>query len=474
MQFTTIHRVILIFFVINVLLAFYATPITDLGDAGSYIEFSNKLLGEKISENFAHRSPLFSMILAVFINWFGIPLAYKAIVFFQYGLVFLTALIIFQIFKRFFAKAFPPFLIALLFNLSFSTIYFANILLSEILTVFLLMLSVYFLIKFFNYNKKLYLTYLGISVGLISLVRFNAVPIIFTFFLLLLYFIFIENRSSFKNGMVNLLFFLIPYIMIMNSWALYNFYNNGFYGLFPLGGGNISRNVIVASIRPENEVSPRYQAVLEIFLKANAAMKKNEIPFLRDKYSIRGKYPFLKRPYAGYRIYHTALPDLKKHFALSETDGEYEMGRSLDGFYKEIRKQNQKFIWKVRFYSLLSSFAASTAGHLPAQYRDANLNALPAAVIKLYKICVPVISFFVFISFFIWLAMSCRRKMKIDFCLLTLFLVIFSFWGINFFFAAAANASRYKFPAEPLIIGLFVYCFCEFARCLKYRKIAVL
>ena len=459
MQFTTIHRVILIFFVINVLLAFYATPITDLGDAGSYIEFSNKLLGEKISENFAHRSPLFSMILAVFINWFGIPLAYKAIVFFQYGLVFLTALFVYQIFKRFFLKAFLTFLIALLFNLSFSTIYFANILLSEILTVFLLMLSVYFLIKFSDRCKKSYLTYLGTSIGLISLARFNAVPLVFSFFLLLLYFIFIEKRYSFKKGLVNLLFFLIPYIMIMNSWALYNFYNNGFYGLFPRSNGIVSRNVIVASVNPINRVSPVYQPVLEIFLRAKTLNMKREIPESKGSLKAADKFGILSDLYSGFQIYGAASPALKSHFALVSTDGEYELGNRLAGFYKEIAKQNQKFIWKLRFYSLLSSFRASTGGSLPYNYGNANLNILPAFLFKLYKIVIPVISLFVFILFFILLYKFVRRQIKPDFIILTLFIVIFSFWGINFLFATAGDANRFKFPAEPLIIGLFVYYF---------------
>lgn len=449
---------IIILLCINIALALYATPVIDFGDAGSYIELSKKFLGENIEANMAHRSPLFSMLLAVIIKVFGIPLAFKIMVFIQYGLVFATSLLIYSLFKRIFKKPLLPIIISILFNLSVSTIYFANILLTEIITIFLLFISLHFLLKYFDCNKFKYLIILGLSIGLLSLARFNAVPIIFSFLILLSYLLFIEQRNSFKKGIVSLIVFLIPYLFILNSWALYNLNQNGFYGLFPGGGTLASRNVIVASIRPDNKVKPDYQPVLDIFIKAKDEYASQQITEVKGSFSSKDKIGILKDLYSGYAIYGIAYPELIKYCGLKDTDGEYQMNNKLKGFYKEVSMGNSNFIWKLRLYSLLSSFRASTSGILPSNYGKINLNILPPLLIKLNKIINFFISFFVFVAFFYFVYKLIKyHNKRPDFLLLVLFIIVFSFWGINFLFATAGDANRFKFPAEPLIIGLFVY-----------------
>jgi 4-amino-4-deoxy-L-arabinose transferase-like glycosyltransferase len=449
---------IVILLCINIALALYATPVTDCGDAGSYIELSKKFLGEKIELNMAHRSPLFSMLLALVIKTVGIPLAFKITVYIQYCLVFSTSLMIYSLFKRMFKNPLLPFIISILFNLSFSTIYFANILLTEILTVFLLFVSLYFLMKYFDSKKFKYLILLGLSVGLLSLARFNAIPIIFSFLAILSYLLFIEQKNSLKNGLFSIIGFLIPYLFILNLWSFYNLNQNGFYGLLPGGGILASRNAIVASINPRNKVDQNYQTVLDIFIKARDVYSSQEIADIKGSLSSSDKYGILENLHSGYAIYMIAYPDLIKYFNLKDTDGEYQMNNKLNRFYKEIANGNSGFIWKLRLYSLLNSFRASISGILPFNYGGINLNILPPFIIKLNKLINFFISISVFATFFFFIFKLIKNyPQKPDFILLVMFIIVFSFWGINFVFATAADANRFKFPAEPLIIGLFIY-----------------
>jgi hypothetical protein len=134
------------------------------------------------------------------------------------------------------------------------------------------------------------------------------------------------------------------------------------------------------------------------------------------------------------------------------------MNNKLKRFYKEISRENSSFIWKLRVYSLLNGFRASISGILPSIYGKVNLNILPPFIIKLNKLINFFISSFVFVAFFFFvLKLIKNHSKKPDFILLVLFTVVLSFWGINFIFATVSDANRFKFPAEPLIIGLFIY-----------------
>jgi len=312
--------------------------------------------------------------------------------------------------------------------------------------------------KYFDKKKFIYLILLGLSIGLLSLARFNTIPLIFSFLILLYYILFIEQRSSFKKGLISSIVFLIPYLFILNSWAFYNLNQNGFYGLLPGGGLLASRNAIVASISQANKVDQDYQPVLDIFIKARDAYSSLRIDDIKGSLSSNDKYGILNDLHSGYAVYMIAYPHLIKYFNLKETDGEFQMNNKLKRFYKEISRENSSFIWKLRVYSLLNGFRASISGILPSIYGKVNLNILPPFIIKLNKLINFFISSFVFVAFFFFvLKLIKNHSKKPDFILLVLFTVVLSFWGINFIFATVSDANRFKFPAEPLIIGLFIY-----------------
>lgn len=441
---------------LNIGLAAYATPVTDAGDAGVYIRWSQAFLGEVSNSNFAHRSPFYSIVLAGFMLLFNPPTLYKVGIFFNYSLIAGIVWMVYLQFTRLFSTKKMAIVAALLFNLSLSTIFFANILQTEILTAFFVVLSLTLLIEIHEKRKTGYVIAYGAVIGLLSLTRFNTVPLIFTYSLLLCITLFRQKQTA-RRWIFSLLAFFIPYLLIINAWCFYNQYHNGFYGLFPHSGKGVSRNIIVASIRPEDSVSAANKPLLEIFIKARTSYF--EKPDIKNKGSLSkfDKFNIIPELYSGFGIYSEARPALSRHFNLPESSGEYELSLKLGDFYQEIAKQNKDFILKFCFISFLSSFRASINGALPMKYGKINLNILPAFVMMLYSVAFLCISVFVFFAFFVFIWQGIKISWHFDFTLLAMFLLIFSFWGINFGFAAAGDANRFKFPVEPLILGLFVY-----------------
>ena len=445
-----------ILILLNAGLAIYSKPINDLGDEGSYILLGKVILGIE-EANLANRSPLYSIILAGFMLFFQPPFLFKAVILFQYLMTGLTAWLIFKLFRPLFTHNGPAMLIGILFNISLSTIYYANIILTEILTVFLLVLVVYFFLKLVKTFTGKNLVLSGVLLGLLSLARFNAIPIIVTFSLLLGYLMF-QKKMSLSKSFSSLIFFIIPCLLIINLWCLYNYTNNGFYGLFPGSGGGVSRNVVVASIRPDNKVTSENEPILEIFLKAREQYLKTTPSEKPGSMASLDKLGLLNDLNAGYPIYNHASIELRDYFGLKEQAGEFEMSLKLKDFYKEIYKQNRAFVLKMRFISFFSGFRAS-ASALPVSYGKINTNILPPALFFIYKVIMLFVSVLVFLSIFTFILRAAKNNWQKDFSLLIFYAIVISFWGINFCFITVNDANRFKFPAEPFIIGLFVYYF---------------
>lgn len=454
---------------LNGVLAAYATPVTDRFDPTEYILLSQSFLGQVTDVNLAHRSPLFSIVLAGLLLLLKPPLVYKVMVIVHYILVAFTSWMVYRLFQRVFSTKRPAMLSALLFNISFATIAFANLIQTEILTVFFVVLSLAILMKIDDDGKHAHYFALGTVVGLISLARFSAVPLIFVFFVLLLIVLFRQKVSA-KEGVFSIGMFFVPYFLLINAWCLYNNYHYGFYGLFPRSSGQtVSRNITVSSIRPEYQVSEGNKPVLAIFLKARENYLKESPVSTKGGSSILDKLGISVDFYGGYNIYLTARPDLRRHYDLPASAGEYELSQKLSGFYQEISGQNQAFVLRFRFISLLYSFKVSESGLLPSEFGKINLNILPGIFFKIYGLVFVGISLFVFFAFFYFIVNGIRRGWNFDFTLLASFFIVFSFWGINFAFVTAVDANRFKFPAEPLIFGLFVYYAAQAGRWLTLR-----
>lgn len=445
----------------NLLLAIYATPISDLGDAPDYLLLAQSFLGEDIGRNLSHRSPLYSMGLAGLMLLFQPPVLYKLIVIIQYALLALSSWMLYGVYKRLYPGNRPAIVVALLFNCSLGTIYYANIFLPQILGVFLSVLSLHMLLKYYDTGKWAQAFFLGTIVGLLVLARFNTLPLIVSYLVLLLI-VLTGQKASIRKRALALGGFLFSYLFILNAWCLYNQHKHGFYGILPHIRSGVSRNVAVASIRPGNTVSEANQPVLDIFLDARQTVLSAGPPVLKGSLlkniqGVLGRSDFFTASQLGYPVYIEARPRLLQYFNLPESAGEHELAEQLAGFYAEISRQNQAFVWESRAYSFVNGFRAAISGPLPPEYGKTNLNILPAFLFKIYKLAFFLLSLVVFFVFFPFAWKAIRQIRQVDFTLLASFIIVFSYWGINFAFVTTNDANYYKFLAEPFILGIFVY-----------------
>lgn len=440
--------------VINLLLAWYSIPVTKLGDAGVYVNWAKSFVGELSYINNGHRSPFYSILMAGLFLFLKEVAVFKVMLLIQYAMLGISVWLTYIIFRSVFDKRYKSVVVALLFNFSFASIHYANLLQTEMLTLFLFICSVYGIVCLFQKIKNSTLLFVGLSVGLLFLARFNTVPMLFCYLGALGY-LFYRTRIGFKRALQSSFYFLLPIIVLVNSWCLYNYKYNHFYGLFP-GAGGTPRNVTVASIRSDNKVSLDYQPVLEIFLKAKEEVESEAITIRSKGYVSVWGLSEIDKVSNGFPIYLKARPHLIRHFKLKSNVGSLEMRAHLEDFYKTIYSQNQEFIWKARVISLFLSMTHS-ASSLPDSFGKINLNILPSSIFVGYKVVFLLLSLTVFIAAFFFLYRFLRNKRLIPLEIVIAYLFVFGFWGINFFFATTADANRYKFPCEPLIIGLFVF-----------------
>jgi 4-amino-4-deoxy-L-arabinose transferase-like glycosyltransferase len=452
---------LIILIIINLGLAIYATPITREGDAQDYINMTRYMWGDDVVMYYLRRSPLYPIILSVFIQIFNQDVAIEIIVIMQYLLVALTTWMVYKIFKQVFQINKLAIITALSFNFSFATIYYANIIQTEILTVFIFVLAVLILLRIYKTGKIKGYFILGLILGLLLLARYNTFPLVVTFGVLFSIDLFLK-KCSIKKWTCSIGAYTISFLLVTNMWCIYNYKRYGYYDLFPNSSASfVSRNVIVSSIRSENVVTDENKPILKIFINARNYYYQQNTQLIKGSMAKLDKYEFLNSLYDGYSIYRIAVPELMMYYEIDSNKGTSELSNKLGSFYKEIASQNKSFLWKCRILSLLNSMRASSGGGLPKDYGSINLNILPSFVFILYKISIFLISCIFLISLIFYVIRIIINKFRFDIILLSLYVVVFSFWFMNVLFITANDANRFKFPSEPLIFGLAIFSINE-------------
>jgi len=451
-------------FIITIFYILLFNPVYSIGDSTVYIRYAQAVADNNNTGMYLNRSPLYPFLLSLIIKTGGIESLPRVIMIIQYFLIFFSSVILFKILKQIFTQS-QSFCAVLFFFFSFSTVYYGYMVLSEILTLFLFLLSTWILNTWIKLRSDYLLFITGILLSLVILARFNTLPIIASFLLIIAYVsVLTGNKISIFILSRNTLIFLLPLIIMLNLYAFYNYKTNDFYGLFPTGGSPlISRNAILASIDGTETVSDKNKPVYDIFLKAVDNYKSKER--IEKKASLLKIWnpDFAKKLYAGFHIYSSASQSLCSYFGIDPENSEPNMSKELRFFYREIVVQNRSDILLMRFYSLLNSFRSSS-GITFLRQENLNLGNLPAWIIITYKITIILISIFTFFAVFFYCGNSIIRWKIINPVFLSLIILYFSFYFVNLFFVIGGDSNRYKFPSEPLMFGLFVFFITKIIR----------
>jgi len=437
--------------------AFIFTPVTDSGDTSVYINYALKLSGDGISQSFVTRAPLYPLLLASLVKTSGLTALPRIVIYIQFFLNFLSSVILPGIFKHIMSFR-SAVIAAIIFNFSLSALFYGYMILTETLTVFLFLSAVYIFIEWIKKGSYPQLVILGVIISLLILVRFNTLPLIFTFFILIILIPLVKREKfNISKAGQHLLWFLLPVAVIFNAYSFFNYRNNHFYGLFPSGGSPaISRNAVLATIDGDETVTEKNQKVYNLFLEGRSNYYSRKP--VEKKGSLQGETltGIIQKLYSGYQIYLTAFPELCNYYGLDPLFPEPDLSERLKSFYKEISTQNTCDLWIMRMLSLLNSFRSST-GIIIQGRENTNLNLLPGWMIISYKLLIIMAGIVIFLFSIVYLGHRIINRQDFDPYLLSLVLFFLSFYFINFIFGTVGDANRFKYPSEPLMIGLIVY-----------------
>jgi len=444
-------------FLITVFFVLLFKPVSDIGDGPSYLSFAQNIFENGNTDTFISRSPFYPWILSLLIYIFGTSTAVNLMIMLQYFLVYFAVILVYRLLVDIYDNRNLAKFVAIIVMINFSCIFYSYMLLTETMTLFFLVLLTWLLINGINKSMLINFFLSGVTLSVMILTRFNTLPMVFVF--LVIVFILEFGWKKVNRGIAfrDMFFFLIPVIIILNGYAFLNYQKHGFYGLFPSGGSLlVSRNTLIATIDGSEKVSEENKAILEIFVSAGGKNAEYRLPERKGSLIRFDRFKIAERLYKGFPVYSTAVPELCKYFHIDPAKPEPDLSRKLAAFYTEIRKLNKREVLYIRALSLLSSFRSSSSLEIPGN-PDLNLGKLPAWMIIGYKLIFFTFSVFVFIASIIYLIRYILKVIKPNMIILFFILVIIGFFFINFAFATAADANRFKYPGEPMIIALGVY-----------------
>ncbi len=217
-----------------------------------------------------------------------------------------------------------------------------------------------------------------------------------------------------------------------------------------------------STISDDDVVSDEYRGTLEIFLKTREALLSKAKPSYRKssllEYDIIEKINDYFRPsVSGYLLYRDAEDELLRYYNLEKNpEGIRSLNKNLKPFYDEIATQNRAEIRRLRVYSFLYSFK-HISPTLPGD-KALNLNILPSVVLKAYKvlfILLMVLAYAGSVIHALYL-LTGKERFKKGLKWLAVYAAIWYFPVINWYANVLSDANRFRYPADLIIIGLFI------------------
>ena len=446
-------------FLICLVYAIAFSPIT-AGDSSAYISMAKHWLGDSADFDQGTQSPLYGLLLALFLKIFGENNYLIFVVYFQFLLIFMTSIIVFRITCRLTHSIKLSYLAGFLFLTSLPVVFFGYMILTETLTVFLFMLVVYLLTGLNDFHAKTGPIILcGFLTGLLILARFNLIfAPVWIICIIIFYQLFKERKYSLRTLGRHLFVFLLPLLIILNLWCLRNYEKYGFYFLFPSSGQVVSRNAVLVVLTDQTPVADHFVEVKRIFLAAKKTLTqpKHSKGSLLDYFS-GDVSTILYEMNSGFHIYSAANPALLEYYGIENTPkAQAILTKSLAPFYREVAQNHRMKILFLRTCSLFFSFRASPST-LPDNIRS-NLNRLPSVFFVIYKSLFMLASVSVIVLTFYYLGQTVKRR---DYGSQYVYLVLLAMWLyfpiINFIHACMIDSDRYKYPGDPLLVILLLF-----------------
>ncbi len=435
------------------------------GDYPAYLDLARQIfhLPGATDTDLSHRSPLYSVLMGLFMLLFGETNFTVPLVLFQYTLVFLSALLVYRIVLMLTGRDTAAFIAAFAGLLNLATVFFGYMILSETLALFLFTLSAWLLLKYVNGMGRTTIISAGLVTGLLILARFNMMgfPVV-VMFLLTFLFIFMKPRCYIRKAAADLALFVAGVCIVLNGWAFRNYLENGRYELVPRHHMGV-RWAVPATISPSDRVSHDYQAVLDIFLKTRGDLlekEKNRVnrqSSLLENDLIRRMNNRFRPSVSGYLMYRDSEEELLRHYGLAKShEGLRQLNEKLKPFYSQIAAQHKGEISRFRIYSLLYTFkhiSPTLAGE-----GKLNLNRLPSPLIMAYKVLFIAVAVFVYLVSLVHTGYMLLRRERIRAGLhwLMIYGLIWYFPVVNCYANVLGDANRFRYPADMLLTGLFV------------------
>lgn len=463
------------------LYCFLFSPITyeAQGDSPSYIELARQIfdLPGAGTTDLSARSPLYSVIIGLFILVFGEAGYLIPLMTFQYFLIFLSSLFIYKIFLQLTGKRGVAFFAGLTGILNLTTIFFGFMVLSETLALFLFTLTAWLLMKYYQEGSAGTAILTGLVVGMLILARYNMIgmPVVVVG-LLIIVFVFKKQKGGLSQAVRDISLFVVSMLLILNIWAFRNYLTNDRYELLPRHHTG-QRWAVPATIDPSDNVSPEYREVLDIFLRTREELLVREENREYRKSSlleygvIKKINDYFRSDVSGYLLYKDSEEELLHYYILEKnTEGIRALNDKLKPFYNEIAAQNKREIRRLRTYSLLYTFK-HISPTLP-ENAPANLNILPSFILKAYKVIFILMMVMVFAGSIIHIVYMILRRERFRQSLqwIIMYGIIWYFPIVNWYANVLGDANRFRYPADMLIIGVFVaFCFYLFKYQFKFR-----
>lgn len=444
------------------------------GDCADYLRYAEKFLGLN-SLLFPYRSPLYPLILAGLIKLFGYAALPNLVLAIQLFLMYCTSLLVRKIFSLVGLSENKQYLILFLTFFNLSALYYSFMFITEVLSWFLFTLSIYLLFKAIVSGDNKYYAYAGVSTGITILSRYNLIPLLPLFFIIIAVRLFTlrkESGTSFvKEIFVKPAVYGLPLLAVLLCWSFVNMNVNGNFGLFPgagVSGGAkkgtgvpfyVGRNALIATIDSSLKVTAENSEVLRIFLDARDKIQaKNRID-ANSWMNILGEEnkQTLSSAFIGYKVYNEATLKLFQYYKIDSAN-ESLLNEKLGGFYDEVYQQTSGKVNMIRVVSVVYSLWVSSSLQNAPEKGDINFNVLPGFVIMLHKLYwLLVMVSFVIVSTYLLIKLARNVKEQVNFIIISLILVIDALLLTNVIFNTINDASRFKFPVEALVLGVLVF-----------------